>query len=175
MEWRDLVIDSYSRVLQMLEEALKGVTIQDLDRQPHADCNSMGWIVWHLTRSHDSQMADLRRSQQVWIKEGWYAKFKREPDPSDTGFGATSEEVAAFRSPEARVFLDYFKAVLEQTQKYLLTLAPKDLERVLDEPWFKPPPTVGVRIVSILADCLGHAGEVDYLRGLFGGKGWLGY
>jgi hypothetical protein len=60
MEWRDLVIDGYGRALNMLEQALKGVTTHDLNKQPKPDCNSMGWIVWHLTRGQDPQIADLR-------------------------------------------------------------------------------------------------------------------
>jgi hypothetical protein len=175
MDWRDLVIDGYGRVLDMLEKALKNATREELDKQPRPDCNSMGWIVWHLSRGQDAQIAALRNSEQVWITDGWYAKFKRTQDAKDTGFGDSPEEVASFRSPQAGVLLDYYKAVIFQTQKYLKTLSAKDLDRGLDEPWFKPPPTVGVRIVSILADCLGHAGEVDYLRGLLSGKGWLGY
>jgi hypothetical protein len=174
MEWRDLVIDAYGRVSDMLQQALKNVTPADLNKQPRPDCNSMGWIVWHLTRGQDSQISDLSGKTQVWIEQDWHSKFNRSADPSDTGFGDSSEDVKAFKSPEAAVLLGYYNAVLAETRKYLQSLQEADLGRVLDEP-YKPPPTVGVRITSVLADCLGHAGEVDYLRGLLGGKGWLGY
>jgi len=83
--------------------------------------------------------------------------------------------VAAFKSPPPGVLLDYYRATLEQTKRYLSGLTPADLDRQLDEPWFKPPPTVGVRIVSVMADCLQHSGEAAYLRGLLKGSGWLGY
>ena len=69
--------------------------------------------------------------------------------------------------------LGYYKAVLAETRKHLVNLTEDDLGRILDEP-YKPRPTLGVRITSVLADCLGHAGEVDYLRGLLIGQGWLG-
>lgn len=62
-----------------------------------------------------------------------------------------------------------------QNRHFLLTLSTADLGRELNEPWYQPVPTVGVRIVSIMADCLEHAGEVSYLRGLLKGKGWLGF
>ena len=175
MEWRDLVIDGYGRVLEVLEPALARVTKTDLDERPHPDCNSMGWIVWHLTRGQDSQIAALMGQEQLWTQDGWYRKFKRGPDPDDTGFGHSSEDVAAFKSPGAKTILDYYRAVLERTRQYLQTLSTAELGRELDEPWYQPRPTVGVRIVSIMADCLEHAGEVAYLRGLLKGKGWLGY
>lgn len=175
MDWRDLVIDGYGRVLEVIEPALKGLTRADLDQQPCADCNSIGWIVWHLTRGQDSQIADLSGKEQLWIRDGWHAKFKRPAEAGDTGFGHTSEQVAAFKSPGAETLLNYYRATFEESKAYLMGLTETDLGRQLAEPWFNPPPTVGVRIVSIMADCLEHAGEVAYLRGLLKGKGWLGY
>jgi hypothetical protein len=81
--------------------------------------------------------------------------------------------VAAFKSPSSKVLLDYYRATLERTSQYLLSLTLEELDRKLDEPWYSPPPTLGVRIISIMADCLQHSGEVAYLRGLLKGKGWL--
>lgn len=175
MEWRDLIIDGYGRVLEVIEPALAGLTQKDLNQRPNPDCNSIGWIVWHLTRGQDSQIADLMSGEQLWMKDGWHARFKRAADPDDTGFGHSSTDVAAFKSPSTKVLLEYYRATLEETKQYILTLSESDLDRTLDEPWFQPPPTVGVRLVSIMADCLEHAGEVAYLRGLLKGKGWLGY
>jgi len=175
MNWQDLIIDGYGRALELLEPSLAGLSQADLDRQPKPDCNSIGWIAWHLTRVQDSQIADLTGEQQVWIQDKWYARFNRDADSEDTGYGHTLEEVAAFKSPAPRVFLEYYRVTLEQTKRYLFSLSLNDLDRQLGEPWFQPPPTVGVRIVSIMADCLQHSGEIAYLRGLLKGKGWLGY
>lgn len=122
----------------------------------------------------ESRGPDMEWRDLGWIAQGWYSKFNRAADPSDTGFGDSSEDVAAFKSPAAAVLIGYHGAVLAETKKYLKGLEDEDLGRMLDEP-YNPPPTVGARITSILADCPGHAGEVDYLRGLLSGKGWLGY
>lgn len=174
MKWQDLIIDGYGRVLELLEPALDGLSQSELDQQPQSDCNSIGWITWHLARVQDSQIADLMKGEQVWVKDKWYAKFNRTADPGDTGFGHSSEEVAAFKSPNSRTLLEYYRATLGQTKQYLSRLSLTDLDQQLNEPWYQPPPTVGVRIISIMTDCLEHAGEVGYLRGLLKGKGWLG-
>jgi len=71
--------------------------------------------------------------------------------------------------------LDYHRAVLERTKRYIRSLSAGDLDRELDEPWYQPLPTVGVRLISVLADDLQHAGQLAYVRGLLKGKGWLGY
>jgi len=175
MEWYDLLSDGYGRVLEFLENVLEGLNMDDLNWQPRPDCNSIGWLTWHLTRQQDAQMASLIGEEQLWIKEKWYAKFDREPDLQDSGFGHTPEQVTAFESPDVQTLLDYHRAVLERSKQYFLNLLKTDLDRKLDEPWFQPLPTVGVRLISILEDSLLHAGQVAYIRGLRQGKGWQKY
>ena len=89
--------------------------------------------------------------------------------------GHTLEQVTAFKSPDIQTLLDYHRKVLERTKKYLPTLSQADLDRRLDEPWFQPLPTVGVRLISILEDSMLHAGQAAYVRGLRQGKGWQKY
>ncbi len=170
MEWQQLIADGYGRVLQILEKALGGLTQDNLNQQPHPECNSMGWIIWHLTRVQDDHVADLMGEEQLWVGEGWHARFNRALDAKDTGFGHSSEDVAAFKSPDVETLLEYYRAVLERTKRYLATLSTADLDRELNEPWYQPLPTVGVRLVSVLSDGLQHAGQVAYLRGLLKGK-----
>ena len=175
MEWHEMLADSYGRIPESVEHVLTGLKQDDLDWQPHPDCNSIGWLSWHLIRGQDAQIASLMGEDQLWIKGKWYSKFKREPNPEDTGFGHTPEQVAAFKSPDIKTFLDYNRAVTKRSQEYFKTLSKTDLDRKLNEPWFKPLPTVGVRLISILADCLIHAGQAAYVRGLRQGKGWQKY
>jgi hypothetical protein len=40
-----------------------------------------------------------------------------------------------------------------------------DLERVVDERW-DPPVTLGVRLVSVIADDLQHVGQAAFVRGV---------
>jgi len=174
MQWQQLIIDGYERVLQVLEEALDGLAQDDLDRQPNPDCNSMGWLTWHLTRVQDDHIADLMGEEQLWVSGGWHARFNRPSHTKDIGFGHGPDDVAAFKSPDIKTLLEYHRAVLERSKCYISTLSATDLDRELDEPWFQPLPTVGVRLVSVMSDDLQHAGQVAYLRGLLKGRGWLG-
>ena len=175
MKWQEMIIDGYGRVSEALEEALDCVTRDDLDKQPAPACNTMGWLAWHLTRVQDDHIADLMGETQIWIEDEWYSAFQRKPDPKDIGFGHSAEEVSAFVSPDSNTLLSYHESVLNRTKQYIRELSASDLDRVLDEPWFQPLPTVGVRIVSVLSDCLQHVGQIAYLRGLLKGKGWLPY
>ena len=70
MEWHDLLIDGYGRVPGFLESVVKGLTQDDLNWQPRHDCNSIGWLIWHLTRGQDAQIAALMGGEQLWITDG---------------------------------------------------------------------------------------------------------
>jgi hypothetical protein len=166
MEWRELIVDGFERLPPLMAEVLAGVGQADLDWQPAPGCNTLGWTAWHLTRVQDGQIADLAGAEQLWTTGGWHRRFDRPPDPDDSGYGHTPEQVRAFRSPSARIQLAYLRATVRQTLRYLASLTPAELDRKLDEPWSRPRPTVGVRILSILADCHQHAGEASYIRGL---------
>ena len=175
MEWHDLLIDGYGRVPEFLQNVLKGLTQDDLNWQSRRDCNSIGWLIWHLTRQQDAQIASLMGEDQLWIKDEWYAMFNRQPEPNDIGFGHGPEQVSAFKPPQAKILLDYNRAVVERSKHYISSVSKTDLDRELDESWFQPLPTVGVRLVSILDDSVLHAGQVAYVRGLRQGKGWQKY
>ena len=175
MEWNDMLADGYGRIVETMERVLNGLKQDDLNWQPSPDCNSIGWLAWHLTRQQDAQISSLMGEEQLWTKDGWYAKFDRPADPEDIGFGHTPEQVAAFKSPDVDTLLSYNRAVVERSEAYFNTLSKSDLDRELNEPWFQPLPTVGVRLISIMDDSMLHAGQAAYVRGLRQGKGWQKY
>ena len=178
MELQQFIIDGYIEVLRILENSLDGLTEHDLNWKPRPDCNSMGWLVWHLARELDYNIAELMGEEQIWTRDGWYSRFNREPKPLDTGFhkfGHTMEDVAAFRSPNVKTLLEYYRAVLEQTQGYINNFSVADLNRELEHTWdFERQrhvkiATTQVRLMSVLSECLQHAGQVAYIRGLLKG------
>ena len=169
MDWQQLIVDSFGRIVRVLERALEGLTVEDLNKQPHPDCNSMGWLTWHLTRWQDGSIAELMGEEQLWVKDRWHAKFNRPSDPTDTGLGHNSKDLMAFKSPDVQTLLAYHHAVLERSLRYISNLSANDLRRELSNP---RSPTVGARLVGIISDNLQHAGQVAYLGGLLKAKGW---
>ena len=172
MEWRQLIIDSYERISQELERALEGLALDDLNQQPSPDSNSMGWLVWHLTRGQDRAIAAITGEDQLWVKDGWHGKFNRPPDPQDSGFKHSPADLATFKSPDVPALLAYHYAVLERTKHCISNLTETDLDRDLDHPKY---PTVGARLVGNISDNLQHVGQIAYVHGLLKGRGWLDY
>jgi len=175
MEWQLLITDLFVRISQELEKVLEGLTVDELNQRPTPDCNSIGWLAWHLTRSHDRNISELAAEEQLWIKDNWHARFGRAPNPADTGFGHSSEDMAAFRSPDSQTLLEYHHAALDLAKRYISdTLSEIDLKREVESPTLGNVATVRARLVGIISDGFQHLGQAAYVRGLLKGKGWLG-
>lgn len=162
---RELLTDSFGRVREEVEGVLAGADEAMLAYRPDADANSIGWLVWHLTRIQDDHVHGLAGTEQVWIEAGWVDRFDLGLDVRDTGYGHNASEVAAVvATPQ---LLDGYQAdVHRSTLAYIDSLAEADLSRVVDRRW-DPPVTASARLVSVLGDCQQHLGQAGYVRGLF--------
>jgi uncharacterized damage-inducible protein DinB len=165
MQSRDLLLDGFERIQQVLRRALDGLTPEQLEHRPTPDANSIGWLAWHLVRIQDDHVADVADREQAWTAEGWADRFGLPFDASATGYGFSSDDVAAVRGVTADQLLDYAAAVHTRTAEFLREVTDDDLDRVVDTRW-DPPVTLGVRLISVLSDDLQHAGQAAYARGL---------
>jgi hypothetical protein len=167
MDTDSLLLELYGRIPPLAARAVNGLNEEELCRAPEPGANTIGWLVWHLARVQDHHISELLGTEQVWVSGDWAGRHGLEPDPSNTGYGHSGEEVAAVRPDSPEVLLDYLLEVQGRTTAMLEGLAPEDLDRVVDRRW-DPPVTLGVRLVSIADDSLQHAGQAAYARGLLG-------
>ena len=128
-----------------------------------ADCSTGLDTAWASTI--DDHVADVMGEEQIWIQDGWAARFGLDPDPQNTGYGHTPAQIATVRPESAQALIDYYAAVHARTRGYLQSLTDKDLDRIVDERW-DPPVTLGVRLVSVVNDDDQHVGQAAYLRSL---------
>ncbi|MFE4542996.1 DUF664 domain-containing protein [Arthrobacter sp. NPDC056727] len=167
MKSNELLLDAFGRIREIVEATLNGIDDDTLIRRPSGNGNSIAWLIWHLSRGEDAQVASAAGLAEVWTSQGFAGRFGLPLPERDTGYGHSSDEVDAVRAP-GDLLLEYYDAVHRQTVDVLNNLGDDDLDRVVDTRW-DPPVTFGVRLVSIVADCLQHAGQAAYARGLKGG------
>ena len=170
MDTSALLVETFDRLPDLVSEAVDGLSPQQLRWSPAPGTNSIGWLVWHLTRVQDDHLAEVIGEPQIWADGGWAKRFGLAADPTDTGYGHTAEQVAAVAPTSATALVEYHRAVADRTQAFLRTLTDADLDRVVDERW-DPPVTLGVRLVSVANDDLQHVGQAAYLRGLLAAQG----
>jgi uncharacterized damage-inducible protein DinB len=161
----DLLVDAYGRIGEVVHAAVEGLDADDLAFRPDPEANSVGWLVWHLARVQDAQVADVAGADQTWTAGGWARRFALPFDEGATGYGQSPEDVAALAGTGPELLLGYLDAVQTATLAYLAALDEAELARVVDEAW-TPPVTLGARLVSVLSDDLQHAGQASYLAGL---------
>ena len=164
MDTHALLTDAFHRIPSLTRRHAEGADDHLLHTRPDADANSLAWLLWHTARQQDAQVADLAGREQVWTAEGWADRFGLPLDPSDHGFGHTSEQVASVRVEDPALLTGYQNAVTAMVDDYLAGADADELGRVVDDNW-DPPVTAGVRLVSVVGDALQHLGQAGYLRG----------
>ena len=162
-----MYLELYGRIPPLARRAVEGVAPERLTEPPGPGANPIAWLVWHLARIQDHHVAELLGEDQLWVTGDWAPRFGLEPDPSNTGYGHTADDVASVRPERPEALLEYLEAVQSRTRSFLETLTAQALDRVVDRRW-DPPVTLGVRLVSVADDALQHCGQAAYLRGLLG-------
>ena len=160
----ELLAEAFGRIHSVVMGAVRGLSEEELAFRPDGRCNSIAWLVWHLTRIQDDHIAHVAGTEQAYMAEGWAGRFGLPFAPEETGYGHSSAEVAAVRA-SADLLTGYYEAVHGRTVKYVQGLGEADLDRVVDEHW-DPPVTLGVRLVSVIYDDLQHGGQAAYVRGM---------
>lgn len=161
----DLLVDAFGRIRDVVHAAVDGLTAEELAYRVNDQANSIGWLVWHLTRVQDDHLADAAGAVQIWISAGWAERFALPFEDSATGYGQTAADVAALQVKAPELLTGYYDGVHDATVGYLKGLTDSDLARVVDRSW-DPPVTLGVRLVSVISDDLQHGGQAAFLRGI---------
>lgn len=166
MDTRDLLTDAFGRIREIFEEVADGLDVATLQQRPDGSGNSVGWLLWHLARVQDDHVAGITGEPQVW--ERWQERFGLPNGTDDIGYGHSSEQVDAVRIEDPALLADYHGEVHRATLACLDGLDDAGLDRVVDRRW-DPPVTAGVRLVSVVSDCLQHLGQAAYVKGLSAG------
>jgi uncharacterized damage-inducible protein DinB len=166
MDVAGLLDELYGRVPDAAREVVSGLPTARLTEAPRAGANTVAWLIWHVARVQDHHVSELMGAKQLWAEnEAWSIRFGLPPDPHNTGYGHSPEEVAAVRPDDGGALVEYLDAVMRRSRAFLARLTPEDLDRIVDRRW-DPPVTMGVRLVSVADDNLQHIGQAAYLRGL---------
>ena len=166
MHVADVLNDTFDRLPELVSSAVDGLTPEQLRWAPRPGANSIGWLVWHLTRIQDHHVSELVERDQVWVHGDWAARFGlRGADAGDTGYAHSADDVASLQPESSQALVDYYEAVAVRTREFIQGLTPERLDEIVDKRW-NPPVTLGVRLISVAGDDLQHVGQAAYVRGL---------
>jgi hypothetical protein len=160
----ELLVDGFGRIREIVYDVLDGLTQDDLDFRVDGSANSIGWLIWHLTRVQDDHVAGAADLEQVWLAQGWAERCGLPLDRADIGYGHSHDQVAVVKLSRD-LLAGYHDATYKQTIAFVSRLADADMTTIVDRRW-DPPVTMGARLVSVLADDLQHAGQAAFVKGL---------
>jgi hypothetical protein len=160
-----ILLDLFQRSLDGAIHVAGGMGTDDLVWQPGDGANSIGWLIWHVGRMQDAQIAHLAGTEQVWTAQGWDERLDLPYSRNATGYGQTPDEVHAFRVRDGALLTGYYRAVHEDTIRYVEGVSDEGLAEVIDTSW-DPPVTRSIRLVSIADDAAQHMGQAGYVKGL---------
>lgn len=175
-----MLIDEADRVLagalSLLDEVDRHPDgAQLLNRRPAPTANPVGWLLWHIGRVQDAQVAPLADRPEAWVAGGYADSFALPLPVEATGFGQDAAEVDAVvvRPAELRAYLTTCHDDLVDHLRRVGADAQTQLNRVIDTDW-DPPVTQGVRLISIVDDVTQHLGQADYAWGIVTGSDHTG-
>ncbi|GAA4362154.1 mycothiol transferase [Paeniglutamicibacter cryotolerans] len=176
----ELLLDGFGRIRESVNEVLEGADGQLLLHRPGPRANSVGWLLWHLTRVQDDHMAGLARalgfdavSGQCWGEGGWDERFALPYGRWDTGYGHSEEEVAGFCVGDPGLLAGYHERVQEVTTGIVRQLTAEDYVKIVDAR-FTPQVSAGVRLISVLNETGQHIGQAAYAKGIYLARGGSG-
>lgn len=72
----ETAISDLERNWSMVDRTLEEVDDMGLGNQPNGQSNSIGWLLWHMSRVVDRFVHTwCQDAPQLWVKDSWHEKF----------------------------------------------------------------------------------------------------
>ena len=169
----DGLISALENNFTTIDLALQDLTDEEFHRIPADDCNSVAWILWHLSRVIDSFIhTRLRDLPQLWDTGNWEQHFTMPADGENRGLGWNHQMVCDWQPPSRTRQMEYFEEVRAALREYLPGLTEAQMQQARIIPPVSEPRTVAAALGQMTWDCVSHGGQIAYLRGMYKGMGW---
>jgi len=160
----DLLLDAFGRIQESTHDVLDGLSDEQLSTPVASRANTIGWLIWHISRLIDDHIADVASLDQLWTSERWAHRFGLPFPIQAIGYGQTIEQAQSVRV-SGQLLREYFDAAHGMAVEFVRTVTDTDLDRVVDVRW-DPPVTLAVRLVSVMNDTMQHVGQAAYAKGI---------
>jgi hypothetical protein len=161
----DILIDAAARPADAVDSLRDRLAPDLLTAHPSGHPNSVAWLLWHIGREIDVQLADLTGEEEVWRSGGFRERLGLGEIGDGVGYGHSEQQAHQIVVTDGGLLVDYVRAATDALLAHLRTLSEEDLDAVIDDAW-DPPVTRGVRLVSIIDDAAQHAGQAAYVLGI---------
>ena len=163
MDVKEMFTYSLKESWTFLSEALEGLSQEEVNWAPAPHCNSIAFILWHVTRVEDVLIHPIsQRIAGVYWTQGWQERLGI--PATEIGYQYTEEQLQAWSAPKFEDLQEYAQAVHERTLAFVETLTPEKLLEVPRPDY--PNQTIGVILAHLATEIAQHVGQISYLRGV---------
>jgi len=166
MDEKEIVKASLAESWDFVSWSVDGLTKDEISISVKPECNSIAFILWHMTRAEDLWINRVILGiEEIYESSHWREKLGT--PAGDSGFRYTVEQLKAWPVPELDLLMEYARDVRQKTLEYLDTI-PR--EKLTDRISFlgKSSP-IGDILAHLITEIALHGGQVAYLRGLIRG------
>ena len=151
-----------------LNQALDGLTDDEMRWKPTLESNSIDWMVWHMARVEDNLVNYvLQNRASIWERDGWGERLGIAT--TSAGAGMTVHEIRAMGRINVPAVMEYYRSVRQETSDYFENIMQEDdLSRVIEHTSFRG--VTGAWVLGrLLCEEAEHLGQIEYLRGIMRG------
>ena len=171
MALQEFIRESFAVNWEWLERYLDGLTQDEIEYRPNAQCHSIGFIVWHYGRALDLWTQTLARQAPQLYEREWAARLGLAPEPTDVGFGYDADALAIWRCPPKTLLVEYATA----TRDNLLSFLAEHDDNALTTETMTNRRGETIKLADmfrmLLWEVNQHGGQAGYLRGMQRGIG----
>lgn len=163
MDVREILAKSLEESQRYLDRALDGLTPEEAAWAPGDECNSIAFILWHMTRAEDMWINRVIRREPEIYEAGFWPRKLGTPT-GDTGNGYSAEQVRKWPVPKLSLLREYSNSVREVT---LATIKITDDDQMFKTVGASPfANTIGSIYAHVITEEALHVGQIAYLRGI---------
>ena len=182
-----LVVDSLQRRMKAMHslyhDATSTMTVEQVNHFEREGVVPIAFCLFHIVNMIDASFMLMTGAMPIW-NDGWAARVQM--SINDHGKHRTVDEMVHQRIGNYPEFIAYMNEVFTRTEKWVETLDPAELDRVVIPRPFPPqiastyPARVAGEVGITLLDAtecwiyqhgLRHMGEIEHARGLVGLQG----
>lgn len=169
MEAIDVVTTAFGGAHMWFDGTAADISAEQANHVPPGRGHPIGALMAHVLQCEDGMLAMfLMGTKPIWERDGWEAKvglpmmIDLPADPAPTS------------SCDPTNLMEYGKAVFAQTDAYLASLTPADLDRQVDltAAGLGKMSLAQFLLTMLLGNTYAHTGEISALKGIQGSKGY---
>lgn len=145
------------------------VTPEAANEVPGGEAQPIGYVAAHILHCEDVMLnTAVQGKPSVWERDGWDKRLG-----ISVALDQPTQAAQAYRCDPLKLN-DYAQVVYKNTEAYLDSLRPEDLDKEVDLTAFGGP-RIGLGaflLTMLLGNNYAHTGEISALKGIMGKKGY---